>query len=273
MPRRVGRPGYASSGAPIRVRSQNLMVTRNSGKNKKPSNTRFQSFLFVWIAAVVSILSFVPAIPKLIPAGTQLRFSMTTLIVIQILSSVTVAAIFAAAGAILAPRIGFRACLAGVSIKKRAFWAILKRPFFYGAPIGFAGAVIAYFVSPDFIDYLNRYPFPTRLLGGLTEEVIVRWGFMTMITWALWRILQHGTGIPKESLIWFGVFLSQILFAAGHIPNLINFGITNPIRPVMTIFVISLPWGWLFWRYGLESAFIAHASFHAWVAFFVAVKL
>jgi hypothetical protein len=264
---------YASSDAPMRVKYQNHMMTKNSGKNKKLSNVRLRSFLFVWIAAVVSILSFIPAIPKLIPAGTPLRFSMTTLIVIQISSSVIFAAIFAAAGAILAPRIGFRACLADVSMKNWAFWVILKRPFFYGASIGFAGAVIACLVSPDFIDYLNRYPFLTRLLGGLTEEVIVRWGFMTTITWALWRIFQHGTGIPKESLIWFGVFLSQILFAAGHIPNLINFGITNPIRPVMTIFFISLPWGWLFWKYGLESAFIAHASFHAWVAFFVSVKL
>jgi hypothetical protein len=180
--------------------------------------------------------------------------------------------IFAAAGAYLTPRIGFRAYLASVSFKKNIHWMVLKNQFYYGVPTGLAGAIIAYLIAPDFIAYLNNVPFLSRLFGGLTEEVIMRWGLMTIIVWILWRIFQHGIGIPKILLVYSGIFLSQILFAFGHIPALINFGITNPGWSVFTIFIISLPWGWLFWRQGLESAFIAHSSFHAFIALFIAAK-
>jgi hypothetical protein len=198
---------------------------------------------------------------------------MNTIIVLSIFQSVIFAAILAAVGAMLAPRVGFRACLVDISVKEKAFQLVLKRQFLYGAPIGLAGAIVAYFIAPGFIAYLNLYPFLTRLFGSLTEEVMMRWGFMTILIWILWRIFQHGIGSPKEFLIWSGILLSQILFAFGHMPTLIKLGITNPVWCVFTIFIVSLPWGWLFWKHGLESAFIAHASFHAFVALFVAVKL
>ena len=224
-------------------------------------------------AGFIGSVSSVPAIPKLIPEHVRLPFSMNTLVILSVFQSVIFITIFAAVGALLTPRIGFRAYLADVPIKKKVFWMVLKRQFFYAAPIGLAGSIVAYFIAPDFVAYLNMYPFLTRLFGSLTEEVIMRWGIMTIITWILWRIFQHGIGIPKESLIWSVVLLSQILFAIGHIPTLIRFGTKNPVWCVFTIFTVSLPWGWLFWKHGLESAFIAHASFHAFTALFVAVKL
>ncbi len=136
-----------------------------------------RSFLYVWIAAIISILFFVPAaLPKLIPAHAHLPFSMNTLIIIQIVLYVIYATIFAAVGAYLSPRIGFRAYLADVPIKKRVFWIVLKRQFFYGAPIGFAGAIIAYLIAPDFITYLSNVPFIPRLFGSIFEEVIMRLG-------------------------------------------------------------------------------------------------
>jgi len=240
---------------------------------KESSVRRRRSFLYLWSAALIGILFYIPAIPKLVPAHVHLPVSMNTFVLIQIVTFVITATIFAAAGAILTPRIGFRAYLADASITKNVFWIVLKRQFFYGAPIGFVGAIVAYFIAPDFISYLTMVPLLTRLVGGVFEEVIMRWGLLTIIVWILWRIFQHGIGIPKKLLIYSCIFLSQILFAFGHIPALINFGITNPAWSIFTIFIVSLPWGWLFWKHGLESAFIAHASFHVFVALFVAVKL
>jgi len=248
-------------------------MPKNSGSNNSFTHSRLRSFLYVWLAGFIGSVSYVPAIPKLIPEHVRLPFSMNTLVILSVLQSVIVITIFAAVGALLTPRIGFRAYLADVPIKKKVFWIVLKRQFFYGAPIGLAGSIVAYFIAPDFVAYLTMYPFVTRLFGSLSEEVIMRWGIMTIIAWILWRIFQHGIVIPKESLIWSVVLLSQILFAIGHTPILIRFGTTNPVWCVFTIFIVSLPWGWLFWKHGLESAFIAHASFHAFTALFVAVKL
>jgi hypothetical protein len=248
-------------------------MQKNSENNNHFTNSRRRSFLVVWIAAIIGILFFVPAIPKHVPAQVLLKYSMNTIIFIAIIQLTIFTTLFAAVGSYLAPRIGFRAYLADVSINKKVFWMVLKRQFFYGASIGLAGAIVAYCIAPDFIVYLTSYPFLSRMFGGLTEEVMIRWGIMTFLVWALWRIVQHGIGIPKKLLMYSGILLSQIMFAFGHMNALNNFGITNPLWSVCTIFMVSLPWGWLFWKQGLESAFIAHASFHAFIAFFVAIKL
>lgn len=86
---------------------------------------RRRSFLYVWIAAVISILFYVPAaLPKLVPAHAHLPFSMNTLIMIQIVVDVIFATFFAAAGVYLTPQIGFRAYLADIPIKEKAFWIV-----------------------------------------------------------------------------------------------------------------------------------------------------
>lgn len=141
-------------------------MLKNSENNNIFPNNRLHTFLYVWIAAFIGFIFFIPAIPKLIPANTHLPFSMNILILISILQSIIFTALFAAAGAILAPRIGFRACLVDVPIKKKAFWIILKRQFYFGAPIGLAGSIIAYFIAPDFIAYLNKYPLVWRFVRG-----------------------------------------------------------------------------------------------------------
>ena len=231
-----------------------------------------RSFAYVWFAALIGILSFIPAIPKLIPPHVRLPFSIHTIIILNILQSVIVTAVFVAAGSILAPKIGFKAQLVNVPIKNKIFWMILKRQFYYGVSMGLAGSIIACLIAPEFITYLNMYPYLSRIFGGLTEEVIMRWGFLTAIVWILWRIFQHGIGTPKALLIWTGILLNQILFSIAHTPALIRFGITHPIWSVFTIFMVSLPWGWLFWKQGIEAAFIAHVSFHAFVILFVVMN-
>jgi hypothetical protein len=245
----------------------------NASKKSCLSDGRFHSFLTVWVAAFIGIVFFIPMIPKLVPAQTPLPFSMNTLIIISVLQSVVFITLFAAAGAMLAPRMGFRAALADIPIKKKIPWKTLKTQFVFGLPTGLAGAMIAYFFAPEFTCYLGKFPVLSRLFGGIYEEVIIRWGIMTVIAWVIWRVFQHGIGIPKESVIRSGILISQILFAAGHIPMLIRLGVTDPYRSVLAIFIVSLPWGWLFWKKGLEAAFIAHASFHAFTAFFTAVHL
>lgn len=244
--------------------------TENGSPLRKNSR---RSFFTVWIAASIAILFYIPAIPKLVPPNVHLRFSMNTFILLQLMVFFIAATIFSAVGAFLTPRIGFRASLADASLSKTDFGKILKRQFLYGAPIGLAGAIAAYFMAPDFISYLSTVPLITRLIGGVFEEVVMRWGLLTIIVWSAWRIFQRGTGTPGNMLIYSCIFFSQMLFAVGHTPALVMFGITNPAWSLFTIFIVALPWGWLFWKQGLESAVIAHTSFHAFVALFVAIKL
>jgi|WetSurMetagenome_2_1015567.scaffolds.fasta_scaffold308852_1 hypothetical protein len=237
-------------------------------------DNRVRSFFFAWIAAFIGILFYMPVILTLIPAKVLLRFSMNTIVMIVVLQSLIVTAILAAIGAYLSPRIGFRAYLVSVHLKEKIFWVTLKKQFYFGVPIGLIGAMLACLIAPEFISYVSKIPLLARVFyGGLTEEVAMRWCIMTGIVWVLWRIFQKGSGSPKSVLMYSSILLNQIVFASGHIPALKTAGVINLYWCVFTIFLVSLPWGWLYWKRGLEAAMIAHASFHAFIAFFLAIGI
>jgi membrane protease YdiL (CAAX protease family) len=105
-------------------------------------------------------------------------------------------------------------------------------------------------------------PFVVRILyGGITEEVLLRWGFMTLLVWLAWRFIGR-----TRSWVWVAIAVSAFVFAAGHLPAAgilvgpLNAAIVGYVLVVNTFFGIGF--GWLFWRYGLEAAIVAHALTH-----------
>jgi membrane protease YdiL (CAAX protease family) len=102
--------------------------------------------------------------------------------------------------------------------------------------------------------------------GGITEEVLLRWGLMTAITWLAWRFFQGKRGAVSPGLTWLAIAVSALLFGVGHLPA-VSFLIGSLNGPVV-LFVVGLNatfgllFGWLFWRWGLESAMVAHAVTH-----------
>lgn len=73
-------------------------------------------------------------------------------------------------------------------------------------------------LAPDFLARLDavEMPLATRLLyGGITEEIIARWGLMSLIAWAASRIFE-----PNRPTCWpiaVAILISALLFAAAHL--------------------------------------------------------
>ncbi|MEO8650248.1 MAG: CPBP family intramembrane glutamic endopeptidase, partial [Acidobacteriota bacterium] len=140
-------------------------------------------------------------------------------------------------------------------------------------------AAVKPFLSSEILDKLSKFgnvlPLPSRLLyGGITEELLLRWGLMTFIVWAAWRLLGKGEGRPKPVYFVGAILISSLIFAIGHMP--VAF-LLFPDPPVaLVLFVIfgnsafGLIAGYLYWKKGLESAMIAHALTH--VVMFTASK-
>lgn len=100
------------------------------------------------------------------------------------------------------------------------------------------------------------------LYGGLTEEIIMRFGLMTLIVWICKKIFS-GT---KPFVYWIGILFSAIIFALGHFPIAFQ-AIDNPSYLLLTYLLIGnsiggIIFGWLYWKKGLESAFIGHIFTH-----------
>jgi membrane protease YdiL (CAAX protease family) len=137
------------------------------------------------------------------------------------------------------------------------FWSFLRtRP--YAAPI-----------------LAIETPLVTRLLyGGIVEELLLRWGLMSLFVWIVWR-LGGAPAAPRRWQVWAGLIAAALLFAVGHLPML-HFLLPDPPAELIALVVgaNSVPgliFGWLFWRRGLESAMMAHGLAHLVAAAAIAI--
>ena len=88
---------------------------------------------------------------------------------------------------------------------------------------------------------------------------------MSLLVWLGWRLLQRRSGIPRPILVWVAILMTAILFGIGHLPAAAMLGILTPAMAILIVSFNALGgifFGWLFWRYGLESAIIAHMMAH-----------
>lgn len=120
-------------------------------------------------------------------------------------------------------------------------------------------------IPQEFIDLGNKIDLTIIArfgYGGFTEELLMRFGFMTLIVWIIFKITKNS----GNSTYWIGIILAAILFAVGHFPVVFS-AITNPTIALLTYVLIAnsiagLFFGWLYWKKGLESAFVGHIFAH-----------
>lgn len=106
------------------------------------------------------------------------------------------------------------------------------------------------------------------LYGGIDEEVLTRWGLMTLFVWI--GALLAGAASP--AVMWGAIVISGILFGLGHLPAQFAAGAKRTTLLIVLVIGLnlwaSLIFGWLFWQYGLLSAMLAHMLFHlVWYPF------
>lgn len=111
--------------------------------------------------------------------------------------------------------------------------------------------------------------------GGVIEEVMLRLFFMSLIAFVLHKIFGNKNEKPAPVIFVVSNVIAAILFAAGHLPiTSILFGLTPVI--VFRCFLLNgglaLLFGYLYQKYGLRYAMIAHAGCHVvskliWILF------
>ncbi len=109
-------------------------------------------------------------------------------------------------------------------------------------------------------------PLLTKLLyGGITEELLTRWGLVSLFVWLGWR-LSGRPERPKHSIFWIAIAGSALLFALGHLPLLMLITPTPQSWLVAAVLlgnaIPGILFGWLFWRKGIEAAILAHMLAH-----------
>lgn len=115
------------------------------------------------------------------------------------------------------------------------------------------------------------------LYGGLTEEVLMRWGLMSALVWAMVKIRRIGPDRPPtQTIVTLAIIVTAVAFALLHLPALL--ALTDPsITVVLASMVANLlagcVFGYLFAARGLEAAMVAHAGAHVVGTVLTAVAL
>lgn len=107
------------------------------------------------------------------------------------------------------------------------------------------------------------------LYGGVTEEIMMRWGLMALITVGVRRVVRPSSERAMTGTVLAGALVSSLLFAAGHLPALALQGdlvIAAVIRTLGLNLLAGLLFAAVFARHGLLVAMACHAGFHVGVA-------
>jgi len=183
------------------------------------------------------------------------------------------------AGVVLARRVGLRAPLCEALASRARPWPALRPQLLPGLLGGLACATVLVGVAvlgpPELraAQAAVPLPLPVRLLyGGLTEEVLMRWGVMTVLVWLGWRVLQGGRGRASAVVVGVGIGAGALVFGLAHLPAVQ--AVLGSLPPGLALLVVGANTavgviaGWLYHRHGLESAMVAHAGAHllAWIA-------
>lgn len=205
------------------------------------------------------------ALPNEASPGKLLAAQLAQLAVMVVLA--------AGVGAKLAWRVGLRApALEAWARGERAPRIDLLRPLLWGSGAALALLVLFTLVLaprlPRAIVEAETGPwylsFLTLVYGGVLEEILLRWGALTLLLWLALRARM----VPAAAF-WIANALAALLFAAGHLGTaaLLAGGLT----PWLVGYVLganaalSLLFGWISRRHGLEAAMVAHAAADLWL--------
>jgi hypothetical protein len=212
------------------------------------------------------------ALPLLVDAS-QVPVPLQTLQVVSAVQGAVLVLIAALIGAWLAPRVGLAAPAVSAVASRGALLEAFRPQVVPGLVGGAIGGVVIlgfYAFAPEALKALQPdtpLPLAVRLLyGGITEEVLVRWGLMTVLVWAGWRVLRRDLQQPSAGIIWGAIAVSALVFGLSHLPSVAQSlpALTPYGAAYITVgnALFGGVAGYLFWRYGLEAAIIAHVSAH-----------
>jgi CAAX amino terminal protease family. len=242
----------------------------------RPFLALFGTGLAGTLALYASLKPIIEGLPPHVRGGLSVE-AITALSLIQpallLLVGVT-------AGVLLAPRVGLRSRIAAWANDEEGAWIGLRQDLIAGL-LG-AVASVALVVVLDLLltgSELQRLqllrPRPLAMVlsavlyGGTTEELMMRYGGMTLLAWLLWRVTGGREAGPGQVVFWISLLVMALVFGAGHLGTAALGGPLTPFVVLRTVLLNSVAgaiYGWLYWRHSLESAMLAHGGFHVVLA-------
>lgn len=243
---------------------------------------RFGVTLVLGLTGVLALAAYSALRPESVgvPSGT----SSTLLLVSVVANSLIVLVPACLLGAYTAPRVGLRVYTIDRVAAGDPIWPRLRTELKLAALVGVGGAIgvllidiaLAPFIAaelpaatvattqPTVVDVLLYVPV-RFLYGGVTEELLLRYGLLSTLAFVGWYLRGRKSLGPSTPVMWAAILISSVLFGVGHLPALaaqVGLGPVLVARTILLNAVLGVAFGWLYWRRSLEAAMAAHIAFH-----------
>ena len=228
-----------------------------------------------WFSGLYALESYPPQMQQeMLAQGVN----ATTMALTMAIQSMTYGLVLGAAGIWLGKKVGL--------------WKderhITKKPLLAALLISLIGGLALIF--PDLLFFGNYekalldmyatkptipYLLATVTYGAVIEEVMLRLFMMSLVAFVLHLLFERKCGEVSRLVLVAANVVSALLFAVGHLPvNDMMYGLTPMIvlRCLLLNGVFGLAFGWLYHRFGLRYAMIAHGGCHVvskliWILF------
>jgi membrane protease YdiL (CAAX protease family) len=230
-------------------------------------------FYIFWLASVLGAILVIPYQTKILharikeAAEKQPKKKLPPLRVLALIGAVQTGVLLGAAafiGTYLAPKTDLQWPLldhylngTGISF---SIWTALLHSILGGAASALAILLLDRIFSKKMPPAEAETPtrkqaFFASFYGGISEEVLMRLFLMTLVVYML-SFLSDG-----DWIYWAGIISAAFLFGAGHLPASYQIYGKSAIVTVRTILLNMVPgilFGYLYWKYGIEMAMLAH---------------
>jgi membrane protease YdiL (CAAX protease family) len=227
----------------------------------------------MWVVGMVGVFAviilLIPAFLAQHPPHHAIKLPMWVVLTLGCAQTGLYLAVFVWCGVALASKVGLHAPAFEAFASRRPIGAALAPQLLPGLIGGLlAAAVPWYFTSHGLIVEIHS---PSSLLmavlyGGIDEEIMMRWGLMTLFVWLGWRLAGRPPRGPSPVVVWSAIILSAVLFGAGHLPStyLLNGHLTGGMvgSVIVAGAAFGIVAGYLYHRWGLEAAMTCHAFSH-----------
>lgn len=253
---------------------------------KRPYN--WKVFFILWgllVFASFAVLPYTLSILRLNPDPSTADIPTWTLLLGQLFEGVVLQGGLAALGLLLAARVGLGLPFVEGWLEDNPIWDQLLKVVLVAILIGVLGGItvlvldslvfsaglteriadIAASMEPGETIHPPAWQgFLASFYGGISEEVMLRLFFLTLLVWLGSLISRTEEGRPHRLTFWIANVLAAVLFGLAHLPATAAMGLPLDtfmiIRAVVLNGVLALAFGWLYWTRGLESAIVGHFS-------------
>ncbi|SEP31292.1 CAAX protease self-immunity [Halogranum amylolyticum] len=243
---------------------------------------RFGVTLLAGIPGILALMGYLYLTTP--PTAVTAGLSLSLFAVSSGVNSLLILVVMCLIGTYAGPRVGLQSYLTDQMGTGDRIWRRLRPEVSLAVGVGALGGililvldvVLAPFVAQDLPQSAIGTTEPTVanvlayapvrfLYGGITEELLLRYGLMSALAFVGWYVTGRRSDGPSSGVMWTAIVISAVLFGIGHLPALAqSVGLTPALiaRTVLLNAIAGVLLWWLYWQRSLEAAMVGHAAFH-----------